>query len=86
MSGTIYVVDDDEAVRESLEALLLAHGHAVVACATAADFLARFDAAAAACVLLDVRMPGMDGLTLLETLGATPGAAPSAPGGKACRW
>ena len=82
MSGTIYVVDDDEAVRELLEALLLAHGHAVVPCATAADFLARFDAAAAACVLLDVRMPGMDGLTLLETLGATPGAAPLGSGRK----
>lgn len=66
--GRIYVVDDDEAVRESLEALLGAHGHTVVACATAAAFLARFEPGEAACVLLDVRMPGMDGLTLLETL------------------
>jgi len=69
MSGCVYVVDDDEVVRESLEALLLAHGHGVVACATAADFLARFDPAAAGCILLDVQMPGMDGLALLETLG-----------------
>lgn len=67
---TIYVVEDDDGVRESLDALLAAHDHAVVACATAADFLARFDPAAAACILLDVRLPGMDGLTLLETLGA----------------
>lgn len=68
-AGRIYVVDDDEGVRDSLEALLGAEGHAVVACATAADFLARFEAEGADCVLLDVRMPGMDGLTLLETLG-----------------
>ena len=65
----IYVVDDDEAVRESIEALLVSRGHPVVPCATAADFLARFDASAAGCILLDVRMPGMDGLTLLERLG-----------------
>lgn len=66
----VYVVDDDAGVRESLEALLAANGHAVVACASAADFLARFEPAVAACILLDVRLPGMDGLTLLETLGA----------------
>lgn len=66
----VYVVDDDPGVRESLEALLAADGHAVVTCASAADFLDRFEPAAAACILLDVRLPGMDGLTLLETLGA----------------
>lgn len=66
--GAIYVVDDDPGVRESLEALLSAHGHAVVPCASAADFLARFEPATAACILLDVRLPGMDGLTLLEAL------------------
>lgn len=67
---TVYVIDDDPGVRESLEALLVTHGHAVVACGSAADFLARFDPAGASCILLDVRLPGMDGLTLLETLGA----------------
>ena len=70
MSGSVvYVVDDDTAVRESREALLAAHGHVVETCATAAVFLDRFDAGRAGCVLLDVRMPGMDGLTLLERLG-----------------
>jgi two-component system response regulator FixJ len=68
-AGTIYVVDDDDGVRESLEALLAAHGHAVVCCATAADFFDRFDPRAAGCILIDVRMPEMDGLTLLEALG-----------------
>jgi two-component system response regulator FixJ len=68
-AGAIYVVDDDPGVRESLEALLEAHGHAVVACGSAAEFLDRFEPDGAASILLDVRLPGMDGLTLLETLG-----------------
>lgn len=77
MTGrAIYVVDDDEGVRESLVALLAVHGHAVIACASAAGFLARFDPAGAACILLDVRLPGMDGLTLLETLGHRRGGVP----------
>ncbi len=67
--GRVYLVDDDAAVRESLEALLLAAGFDPVAFGSAADFLATFDATDAGCILLDVRMPGMDGLTLLETLG-----------------
>ena len=71
MTGrAIYVVDDDAGVLESLDALLSAHGHPVVACASAADFLARFDPSRAACILLDIRLPGMDGLTLLEILGS----------------
>ncbi len=67
--GRVYLVDDDTAVRESLEALLAAAGFEPVAFGSASDFLAGFDAAGAGCILLDVRMPGMDGLTLLETLG-----------------
>ena len=67
--GRLYIVDDDEAVRESLEALLTAAGFRACAFGSAADFRAGFDPADAGCILLDVRMPGMDGLTLLETLG-----------------
>lgn len=67
--GIVYVVDDDEAVRDSLEALLSSAGFATEGCGSAAEFLLRFDPSGAACVLLDVRMPGMDGLTLLERLG-----------------
>jgi two-component system response regulator FixJ len=67
--GAIYVVDDDSAVRDSLEALLTSEGFETTACASAEEFLRHFDPLGAACVLLDVRMPGMDGLTLLETLG-----------------
>lgn len=68
--GRIYVIDDDEAVRESLEALLDASGYEVATFGSAAAFREGFDPGGAGCILLDVRMPGMDGLTLLETLGA----------------
>jgi two-component system response regulator FixJ len=67
--GRVYVVDDDAAVRDSLEALLASAGSETEACGSAAEFLLRFEPSGAACVLLDVRMPGMDGLTLLERLG-----------------
>ena len=67
--GTIYVVDDDEAVRDSLEALLSSEGFETAPCSSAEEFLRHFDPPGAACVLLDVRMPGMDGLTMLERLG-----------------
>jgi two-component system response regulator FixJ len=72
----IHVIDDDEAVRDSLEALLLAEGFAVMGFDSAEAFLTEGDAAAAGCCLLDVRMPGMDGLTLLRRLGDTGAAAP----------
>lgn len=68
MLGRVYVVDDDEAVRESLEALLAASGFETRLFDCAESFLAAFDALDADCVLLDVRMPGTDGLTLLERL------------------
>jgi two-component system response regulator FixJ len=72
----IFVVDDDAGVRESLEALLFSAGFETELYASAADFLDRFEPTDAACLLLDVRMPGMDGLTLLETLGAQRGGIP----------
>ncbi len=64
----IYVVDDDEAVRDSLEALLLAEGYDVDGFSSAEAFMARGDPSSASCCLLDVRMPGKDGLTLLGEL------------------
>ena len=64
----IYIVDDDDAVRDSLEALLLAEGFDVVGFGSVEAFLADGDASSADCCLLDVRMPGKDGLTLLSEL------------------
>ena len=65
---TVFLVDDDEAVRDSLRWLLDAHGFRVAAYASAEAFLARKPPAAPACVVLDVRMPGMTGLELQERL------------------
>jgi two-component system, LuxR family, response regulator FixJ len=66
--GRVYIVDDDAAVLGSLEALLSSEGFETASCGSAEAFLRQFDSQGAACVLLDVRMPGMDGLTLLETM------------------
>jgi two-component system response regulator FixJ len=66
--GIVYIVDDDPAVRESIDALLCAEGFATASFGSPCEFLDRFEPAGAACVLLDVRMPGMDGLAVLERL------------------
>lgn len=73
----IYIIDDDDAVRDSLEALLLAEGYNTVGFASAEAFLADRDPSlAAGCCLLDIRMPGMDGLTLLGEIRDQPAALP----------
>jgi FixJ family two-component response regulator len=65
---TVIVVDDDDAVRNSLKLLLKSAGiHAEVA-ASAQEYLGRFDATQGGCLLLDVRMPGMSGLELQQEL------------------
>ncbi|MBA4742707.1 MAG: response regulator transcription factor [Azoarcus sp.] len=66
----IHIVDDDEALRDSLAWLLESSGHRVRSYASAEDFLAVCDEAMPGCVLLDVRMPGMSGLELFELLRA----------------
>jgi len=68
MSGaTVFIVDDDLSVRRSLARLLVSAGYDVVPCATAEEFLA-LDVVRPACLVTDVRMPGMTGLDLLEAL------------------
>lgn len=66
--GVVYVVDDDEAVRDSLQWLLEGASYKVQTFDSAERFLAGFDARAIACLVLDVRMPGMSGLELQEEL------------------
>jgi RNA polymerase sigma factor (sigma-70 family) len=66
--GVVYVVDDDEAVRDSLQWLLEGASYRVQAFDSAEGFLANFDPRAIACLVLDVRMPGMSGLELQEEL------------------
>jgi FixJ family two-component response regulator len=66
--GTIYVVDDDESVRDSARALLEAYDHTVQDFASARDILSRFDTLEEGCLLLDLNMPEMGGIELLELL------------------
>ena len=64
----VYVVDDDEAVLDSLRWLLEANRYQVSTFARAEDFLAVYEPHRTACLILDVRMPGMSGLELQEQL------------------
>jgi RNA polymerase sigma factor (sigma-70 family) len=66
----IYLVDDDEALRDSLVWLLESQGFKVAAFPSAEDFLRRWRPEFNGCLLLDVRMPGMSGLELHERLRA----------------
>lgn len=65
---TIFVVDDDEAVRDSLGALLESAGFEVESFGSGADFLDRLDPKRGGCIVLDVRMPGLSGLEIQEKL------------------
>lgn len=66
----VYVVDDDASVRESLSSLIRSAGMAVEVFASPFDFLARDKLGDLSCVVLDVRMPGLDGLALQERIAA----------------
>lgn len=66
----VFIVDDDEAVRDSLELLLESAGHLVKAFEAAADALESCRARLPACIVTDVRMPEMDGLEFQERLAA----------------
>ena len=64
----VHVVDDDEAVRDSLSLLLESAGLTVRTYDSATTFLTALPNLAAGCVLTDVRMPGLDGLELQRRL------------------
>jgi two-component system response regulator FixJ len=64
----VVVVDDDEPVRDSLQAMLEAEGFAVETFADADQFLEGYRPTPDSCLLIDVRMPGMDGMELLTRL------------------
>jgi two-component system response regulator FixJ len=76
IEGPVYVVDDDDAVRDSLALLLEAAGLRVEAFAAAAPALARCREQRPACVVTDVRMPEMDGLELQRRLAELHGHLP----------
>ena len=66
--ATVFIVDDDPSVRDSLQFLLGSVGLEVRSFPSAQDFLAGADPQAPGCLLLDVRMPGMSGLDLQNEL------------------
>ncbi len=65
---TVYVVEDDEAVRDSLELLLKSDGKPVKTYENATAFLGDYSEKMAGCIVLDIRMPGMDGMELQKKL------------------
>jgi len=69
-AAVVHVVDDDEAVRDSLTVLLDSAGFTVRSYDSASRFLRTLPTEAMGCVLTDVRMPEMDGLALQKHLGA----------------
>src|SRR5579862_9677757 len=62
----VYAVDDDGAMRDSLEFLLVAAGFSVRAFESASTFLEALPGIGAGCLVTDIRMPGMDGMELLK--------------------
>ena len=66
--GIVYVVDDDEAVRDSLQWLLEGKDYRVRCFESAEAFLARYDPREVACLIADIRMHGMTGLELQDKL------------------
>jgi FixJ family two-component response regulator len=76
MAPRIYIVDDDGPVRKALSRLVLAAGYAVETFGSAEDYLAGEAAERPACLVLDMRMPGMSGLDLQKTIAGTPKGLP----------
>jgi two-component system, LuxR family, response regulator TtrR len=66
--GTVYVVDDDEGVRDSLQWLLEGKDYRVRCYDSAETFLSRYDAREVACLIVDIRMGGMTGVELQDRL------------------
>jgi len=68
LAPTVYIVDDDSGVRTSIKVLMKSIGLPAVTYGSAKEFLAAYNPVMAGCVVLDIRMPGVSGLELQETL------------------
>src|SRR4051812_38742990 len=66
--GIVFVIDDDAAVRKSLKRLLTSAGYQAEVFVSADEFLARSPQAGPSCLLIDVQMPGLNGMDLQEAL------------------
>jgi FixJ family two-component response regulator len=68
MPGSIAIIDDDESVRDTTRMLLRSLGYVTATFASAEDFLNLGEIARTSCVITDIRMPGMSGVTLQTRL------------------
>ncbi len=75
-AGTVFVIDDDASVRRALERKLRTAGFRVEAFESAQEYVARAPQSEIACILTDVRMPGMSGLDLQDSLAQAGRALP----------
>lgn len=73
---TVFVIDDDDDIRRSLQRALEKRGYAVESHASAVSFLAGFDPLRQGCLVLDYGMPGMNGLELQSHLNARGASIP----------
>ncbi|MGE5155173.1 MAG: response regulator transcription factor [Bdellovibrio bacteriovorus] len=69
---TVFIVDDDQEVRDAIRLLMRSVGLEAQSFASAQAYLEQFDASRPGCLVLDVRMKGMSGLDLQEHLSAEP--------------
>jgi two-component system, LuxR family, response regulator FixJ len=74
--GKVYVIDDDDAVRDSLHFLLDSAGFQVALFESAHNFLGKLSGIEFGCVVSDVRMPGIDGIELLKRVKASSSLLP----------
>lgn len=70
MTATVFIIDDDQDVREALQLLMESVGLQVESFTSAQEYLDQFDPQRPGCLVLDVRMPGMSGLDLQARLSA----------------
>jgi len=75
-TGFIAIVDDDEQLREALRSVLKAAGYSARTFASAEAFLACQDCEGTACIILDVRLPGISGIELQKRLSETENHVP----------
>lgn len=66
--ASVFIIEDDDAVRDSLQMMLESVGRPVKAFASADDFLKIYSPELAGCIVLDIRMPGMNGMELQRKL------------------
>jgi two-component system, LuxR family, response regulator FixJ len=68
VKSIVHIVDDEDAVRTSLATLLEIHGFSTRVYQSGNEFLSKVDPAVPACALVDLRVPGLDGIGLLQKM------------------